>query len=216
MKKIFIIFLLCLFAFNPLILFADESNTNIDLEVQKEIDSWEQANDIGAHSAIYVKYFKIINNSNNSLIFQKVETKSGFDNKKGYDYISTGYLRVLDDIVFGGFFFPFWLRIPYDMVVDPCLDLYKRQQLMSIYKYQKGKYKLKPHKSITIVIVPINWQDGQGDELTIYYKKSKSSPEIKTFKYQFKYSKQKYNANYMPIVRTCPYEKDCTKNKKTN
>lgn len=199
MKKIWIILLLCLFVFNPLILFAGESNPNSDLVVQKEIDSYEQARTISAHSAVYVKYFKIINNSNNSLLLQNVEIKSEIDNKQGYKYICTGWDGVFDDIIIGGYFFPFWLRIPYDMVVDPCSDLYKRHQLMSIYKYQKGKYKLKPHESITIAIVPKNWKDGQDDELTISYKKSKSSSEIEIFKYQFKYSEKKYTPYKLPV-----------------
>lgn len=210
MKSVLIIFLFCLFAFNPSMLFADESNTNSDLVVQKETDSYEQAHTIIAHSGVGVKYFKIINNSNNSLILQNVETKSEIDNKQGYEYIRTGFNSVFDDIIIGGFFFPFWLRIPYDMVVYPCLDLYKRHQLMSIYKYKKGKYKLKPHKSITIAIVPKNWKDGQDDELTISYKKTESSLEIEIFKYQFKYPEKIYMYN-KPRVRTYSCEKDCTK-----
>lgn len=212
MKKTSIIFLLCLFAFNPLVLFADESKVNSDLEIQIEIDSYEQAHNLTARSGVGVKYFKVINNSNNSLVLQNVETKSDFDNKQGYKHIRTGYFDVITDDIF----FPLLLpMLPYDMVFTPCSNLYKRQQLMSIYKYQKGKYKLKPHKSITIAIVPKNWKDGQDDELSISYKKTESSSEIEIFKYQFKYLEEIYMYR-KPKVRTYPCEKDCKKDAKTN
>lgn len=207
MKKTSIIFLLCLFAFNPLVLFADESKVNSDLAVQVETDSFDTAPTFISHPVVYMKSFKVINKNNNALIIQKVETKSGFDNKKGYKDLRTPYLDIIADDIFFPLFLP---KLPFDLVITPCSNLYKLQQLMSINKYQRGKYKLKPHKSINIVIAPVGWNCGQSDELTISYKKSKSSSEIETFKYQFKYSEQKH-MNYKSVVRTSPSEKDCTK-----
>lgn len=190
MKKILFCIFLFIFLFNPLALCANEISNSNGLIVKDEIDYIDRNNSsIISYPDVYLKSFKLMNNGNQPLIIQKIETVSGFNNQKGYKNLRIRYSDVvLDSIILSLILFPFLLRIPYYLVIAPVNNLNQRNKLMSIKKFQTGKYKLKPNKSIMITIVPTTWKSGGSDELVIYYKTSKNSSEISTFRYPFKYS----------------------------
>lgn len=190
MIKIFVMIFVLIFASNPILVFANENNSSKDLVIQNVGDYYDKRNLTMSYAPNhYIKQFKITNNTDKTLIIQKIETIKGFDNNKGYGELRTPYsgffmeASVLCTMSFGLALISY---IPYTIAL-PINNSIKRQKYLSINKYQTGKYRLKPHKNIIITIVPTNWKPELDDELIVYYKKTEPSSEVETFRHQFKY-----------------------------
>lgn len=187
-KKILIVLLFLIMIFNSSSLYANEIIINNSLEVQSQKDYFDRYVSIAPSSSVYIKSFKLTNISETPIIIHKIETTSGFDNKKGYKELRTPYSSVfMDDLAISAFFYPYILRLPFDIIITPTRNFINKSKLMSIKKYETGKYKLKPHKSIVLVVVPQKWQPSFNDELTIQYKTIDKASKIYTFNYQFTY-----------------------------